>query len=72
MQSPGQHLQASERSQRPLTLATLHVLTLRSFVKFNKAPIKFNEALTKPCHGLIEILLYHSKMITYVFKFFSI
>ena len=38
-----------------LTLAKLHVFVLGSFTKFNKAPTKFNEALTKPCHSLIEI-----------------
>ena len=48
------------------TLADLHVYALRSFVRFNKAPTKFNEDLTKPFHGLIEILLHidfrcHSK-----------
>ena len=40
-----------------LTLAELHVLVLTSFIEFNKALTKFNEALTKPYPGLIEILL---------------
>ena len=39
-----------------LTLAELHVSVLTSFFKFNKALIKFNEALTK-LYSLIEILL---------------
>ena len=33
---------------RSLTLAESHVFVLRSFIKFNKAPANFNEALTKP------------------------
>ena len=43
-----------------LTLPELYVCVLRSFIKFNKAPTKNNEALTivtKPYHVLIEILL---------------
>ena len=50
-----------------LTLAELHVSALTSFIKFNnlKALTKGNEALSKPFHGLIEILLfdfrYHGK-----------
>ena len=49
-----------------LTLAELHVFVLRSFINFNKAPTKFNEALAKPYHRLKEVLLeidfrYHSK-----------
>ena len=40
-----------------LTLAELPVFVLKSFVKFDKAPTIFNEVLTKPHHGLIEILL---------------
>ena len=40
---------------------------LCTFIKFDKAPTKFNEALTKPYHGLIEILQkidfrYHSRL----------
>ena len=38
-----------------LTLTKLHVFVLRSF--FNKDPTRFNECLTKPYHGLIEILV---------------
>ena len=41
---------------KTLTLAELHVSVLTSFIEFNKALTKFNEALTKPYHGLIEIL----------------
>ena len=49
-----------------LTLAELHVRVLTSFINFLKALTKFNEALTKPYHGLIEMLLqidfrYYSK-----------
>ena len=45
-----------------LTLAKLHVRVLTSLIKLiklliNKALTKFNEALTKPYHGLIEVLL---------------
>ena len=40
-----------------LTLAELHVSVLTSFIKFDKALTKFNEALAKPYHSLIEILL---------------
>ena len=38
-----------------LTLAELHVRVLTSFIKFDNALTNFNEALTKPYHGLIEI-----------------
>ena len=34
-----------------LTLAELHFFVLRSFIKFNKTPTKFNKALSKPSHG---------------------
>ena len=37
-----------------LTLAELHVCVLRSIIKFDKAPTKFNEALTEPYHDLKE------------------
>ena len=42
-----------------LTLAELHVFVLRSVIKYNnlKASTKFDEALTKPYNGLIEISL---------------
>ena len=40
-----------------LTLAKLHVHVLPSFIEFNKALTKFNEACIKPYHGLIEVLL---------------
>ena len=40
-----------------LALAELHVRVLTSFIKFNKALTKFNEALTIPYHGLIKSLL---------------
>ena len=36
---------------------TVHASALTSFVKVDKALTKFKEALTKPQHGLIEILL---------------
>ena len=62
-------LQISEkrRSGLFLTLVELHVRVLTSFIKcnkFNKALTNFNEALTKPYHGLIELEIdfrYHSK-----------
>ena len=50
-----QQLSSSAFMSGSLTLAKLHVFILGSFIKFNKAPTKFNEALTKPCLGLIEI-----------------
>ena len=37
----------------PLTLAKLYVFILRRFI--DKAPTKFNEALAKPYHSLIEV-----------------
>ena len=40
-----------------LTLAELHVFVLRSFINFYKAPTNFDDALTKPYNGLVEILL---------------
>ena len=39
---------------RDLTLAELHVSVQTSFIKFNKALTKFNEASTKRYHGLID------------------
>ena len=47
----------SEQMPFPLTLAELHISILTSFIRLNKALTKFNEASTKPCHGLVEILL---------------
>ena len=35
------------------TLAERHVRVLTSFIQFNTALTKLNEALTKPYHGLI-------------------
>ena len=40
-----------------LNLAELHVFVLRNFIQFNRAPTKFNEALTKPYHGLMQVSL---------------
>ena len=45
---------ASELSSNPGRVACL---CTESFIKFDKALTKFNEACTKPCHGLIQILL---------------
>ena len=51
-----QKLRLINRYQIP-DVAELHVCVLRSFIKFHKTPTKFNEALTKQYHGLLEILI---------------
>ena len=56
----GRHLTLAElhvRVRRHLTLAELHVRVLTCTYFVNKALTIFDEALTKPYNGLIEILL---------------
>ena len=54
----GQADQERDRErERVLNLAGLQICVLRSFMKISKAHTKFDEALTKPYHDLIEILL---------------